>query len=189
MPGCDMQALGEPVEPGRPGDGIEPARRVLLEVGPEPGREAHGERDAERDAEPRGGALVVERASEAKACSAWSSPDCEHCEAPALAVPGLDELEADGRRDGSRRSIPTVVQRNQGPTPAADLGAHARAGVGDLVGFDLDDDAAVVPEELDDAREQRDGITTDADVAVEQESGAPPSRRRARDRTRTVRAR
>ena len=40
-PGRDVQSLGEPVEAGGARDRIEPARRVLLEVRPQPGGEAH----------------------------------------------------------------------------------------------------------------------------------------------------
>ena len=61
MPRDDVQALGDPVQPDRPGRPEEPRLRVLDEVTDQSGDEAHRDRDAEPQADARGDRGAAQR--------------------------------------------------------------------------------------------------------------------------------
>ncbi len=64
QPGRHVQALGEPVEPHRPGRPREPRRRMLHEMGDQTGGKARPEGDTEPDPEQRGHPRVMQPAGE-----------------------------------------------------------------------------------------------------------------------------
>ncbi len=198
IPAGHVQALGDPVEAGGTGRDREPRQRVLLDVGVQPGDEADREEDAERGAEDGGQALVAQRRAVGalvegrvgvggQALQRLRQPHA-HAESrePAAGGRGRQRGDLEARSAGQAGD---GVGADDGPgeglaAPAVALepgGEPAPASPGRL---DLGDHRALAADDLPATLEKPGRVAADADVAVEQEGGAPAAL--ARQRTEDV---
>ena len=175
--GGDVQALREPVEPGRPGEGSNHlggfcwrwdqkpvAKQTVNDTPSAMPSHAQCARRAARCGSAAGSVCVIgPTASTAKRRHSLSQAST--MSRPMAARDRGQAIEARPWSNGTR------VRRGRRVSARTSTTSCSASS-----GFDLDDDAAVVAEEVDDPRQQRDRIAADADVAVEQQRGAPTSR-------------